>query len=171
MMRFGDIEAAVVDVSWEAAPPGPMKQLYLLDVGQHVDDAPTTTEQHELFVMYDGQAVPAGGAVCRTFVSSMEWIFFTETWGKTLRIFDASLIRQEMKDPWHAVFSQLIKANNGNLGGLPDVVGQQRDGRILLCEVKSRISKDRIQDNQHNFARAAVDALGDKVELKVVVWG
>jgi hypothetical protein len=170
-MKFGDRDIQETTFQWEVAPLVPMRKLYALNVGQHVDEAPTTENQHELWVMWDGRPIPAGAALCRELQSDMNWIFFTETWGGQIRFFDAHLFRRPMEEPWQTVMGELIAANGGRIGGLPDVIGQRNDGTVVLCELKARASKDRLQRNQHDFANAAVSALGERVELMVAIWG
>lgn len=170
-MRFGDQEVDETFFDWKVAPATPMKKLYVLEVGQHVDEAPTTEDQHEHWVVWDGQPIPAGAALCRELESAMEWIFFTETWGGAMRLFDAQLFRRPMEEPWSEVIEKLIAANRGRIGGFPDVIGQRKDGTVVLCELKARVSKDRLQSNQHDFANAAMSLEGQAVDLMVVVWG
>ncbi len=170
-MKFGDRDIHETNFQWEVAPLVPMRKLYALNVGQHVDEAPTTENQHELWVMWDGRPIPAGAALCRELENEMDWLFFTETWGGQLRLFDGELMCRRMEAPWEAVIGELIAANGDRIGGFPDVIGQRTDGTVILCELKARASKDRLQTNQHDFANAAVSALGDRVELMVAIWG
>lgn len=170
-MKFGDREIQEMTFQWEVAPLVPMRKLYTLNVGQHVDEAPTTENQHELWVMWDGRPIPAGAALCRELKSDMDWIFFTETWGAQMRLFDSELICRPLEEPWGPVIEELIAANGGRIGGFPDVIGKRHDGRVVLCELKARDSKDRLQKNQHEFADAATNLLGESLDLMVVVWG
>lgn len=55
--------------------------------------------------------------------------------------------------PLSDILEELRVANGNSLRGLPD-------GRVALREAK-RARKDRLNDNQHAFARAAREALGD----------
>jgi hypothetical protein len=170
-MKFGDRDIQETIFHWDVAPTVPMRKLYTLNVGQHVDEAPTTENQHELWVMWDGRPIPAGAALCRELENEMDWIFFTETWGRAMRLFDSELTCRPIEGLWGIVLNDLIAANGGRIGGFPDVIGQRNDGTVVLCELKARASKDRLQTNQHDFANAAVSALGERVELMVVVWG
>jgi hypothetical protein len=54
--------------------------------------------------------------------------------------------------------------------GLPDAIGIFPDGRVALREAKLA-KKDRLNKNQHAFARAARTILGARLDLAVVEWG
>ncbi|GAP93511.1 hypothetical protein NIES2104_00170 [Leptolyngbya sp. NIES-2104] len=45
------------------------------------------------------------------------------------------------------------------------------DGRIAMREAKNVAKKDRLQQNQHDFARVAQNLFGDRLSLAVVEWG
>ncbi len=68
------------------------------------------------------------------------------------------------------VLEELFVANGNRWSGLPDAVGIFPDGRVAFREAKVA-NKDRLNKNQHDFARAARVLLGDRLDLAVVEWG
>jgi hypothetical protein len=87
-----------------------------------------------------------------------------------LRFVNTNLICIEPKPPLSQLLDELRAANGGSLAGLPDAIGIFPDGRIALREAKVA-KKDRLNENQHVFARTARKALGARLDLAVVEWG
>jgi hypothetical protein len=66
-----------------------------------------------------------------------------------------------------ATFEPILR-RHGSAGGFPDVVGA-RGTSVMMREMKlSR--RDRLNANQHEFARVAQAMLGERLDLAVVEW-
>ena len=63
-----------------------------------------------------------------------------------------------------------MAANEGRLGGFPDVVAFWDDGRVSLQELKLH-RKDQLKAKQHAAADCLRSLLGDRLDLRVLEWG
>ena len=68
------------------------------------------------------------------------------------------------------ILSGVREANDGKLGGFPDVIGIFQNGTIALREAKNVISKDRLGVKQHEMANLLRHLYGDRLDLRVVEW-
>jgi hypothetical protein len=57
------------------------------------------------------------------------------------------------------------------LSGLPDVIAIFPDGRVATREAKNVATRERLRGNQHVFASATQNLLGNRLDLAVVEWG
>jgi hypothetical protein len=64
--------------------------------------------------------------------------------------------------------ARLVEAHGGE-AGLPDVLAEFPDGRVVMREVKRR-GKDSLSESQHAFAVTAQGVLGGRLDLAVVEW-
>lgn len=170
-IRFGDDEVPVLERTWPCAPRSPYRKTYRLRPGDLWSNAPATEEQFEYYVETDGLVMPVGAAIARELITEgAAWACFTELWAGRVVVVGPDLICQAMEGPVAALIGSLQAANGGVLGGLPDVIGERPDGTVLLREAKTPQSKDRLNVNQHNFARSARQLLGHGLDLAVVSW-
>jgi hypothetical protein len=173
-ITYGGREVPVFERSWQASAPLPYKMTYKLKPGEHWNDAPTSHKQFENYVLLnDGQAVPVGIAIARELMEeSAKSAVFTELWAGCLVLVGPDLICISAD---HGDFKELLAklrdANQSRFGGLPDVIACFPDGRIAMREAKNLAAKDRLNSNQHKFAHAAYQLLGDQLDLAVVEWG
>ena len=169
-IRFGDDEVPVQERCWPCAPASPYRKTYKLKPGDRWCDAPTTNEQFEWYVDLDGEVMPVGAAIARELIGEgATWVCFTELWGGAVLV-GPDLVCQPLTGPPAALLDRLRTANGGRLGGLPDVIGEWPDGRVVMREAKTPKSHDRLRANQHSFARSARLLLGDSLDLAVVSW-
>jgi hypothetical protein len=119
----------------------------------------------------DGAVLPVGVLIARELRDEGAVVAVcTDLTRGELRFVSTDLICIEPPPPLLPILDQLRAANGNSLRGLPDAMGLFPDGRVALREAK-RAKKDRLNDNQHAFARAAQKVFGDKLDLAVVEWG
>lgn len=96
--------------------------------------------------------------------------FCTDLTHGVLRLINADLVCVEAPPQLADILMELRVANGNSYRGLPDAISIFPDGKIVLREAK-RAKKDRLNVNQHSFARAARSILGSRLDLAVVEWG
>jgi len=171
-VRFGDDTVEEQVRAWSPSQGLPYRTTYAMRPGDHWQDMPASDRFHEVYVDLDGLAVPAGAVLCREFLGAgADWAFFTEQFAGAFVLVAADLTAVALDGPHGEIIELLREGNGGGYGGFPDVIASFPDGRIVLCELKSKLTKDRLQPNQHRFARVARALLGDRLELAVVRWG
>jgi hypothetical protein len=182
-IKYGDREVPVIERGWRSSggrPPYP--QTYALKPGQRWKTAPTTMKQSEHYVVLeDGviiypqdriegiDAIPVGAAIARELIAEgAQWAVWTECWGGLVLV-GPDLVCVDKSGEIGDLFDRLRAANTNRWGGTPDAVAQFANGRVAMRDGK-RASKDFLQKNQHEFARAAERLLGDNLDLAVVEW-
>jgi hypothetical protein len=112
------------------------------------------------YVELNGKPFPVGVIIARELQDegALVAVCTDLTLGR-LRFINTELICVEPKPPLPQLLEELRAAHGGSLAGLPDAIGIFRDGRVALREAKVA-KKDRLNENQHAFARAACKALG-----------
>jgi hypothetical protein len=170
-IRFGDDDVPVLERSWPCAPRSHYRKTYRMKPGDRwPDDVPATDQQFEWYVELGGEVMPAGAAIARELMADgAVWAVFTELWGSVILV-GPDLVCQPLTGDPAALLSRLREANDGRLGGLPDVIGERPDGTVVMREAKTPKSHDRLRANQHKMARSARRLLGDKLDLAVVSW-
>jgi len=171
-MKYGDREVPVIERFWKVAERLPYRKTYRLKPGQHWKEADVTPDQWEYYVLLnDREAVPVGAVITRELlVEGALSAVFTELWGRLVLVSpDLICVREEglIKE----LLDVLRTETGGRLGGLPDVIAVFPDGRIAMREAKNAAKKDRLRQNQHDFARVAQKLFGDRLSLAVVEWG
>lgn len=170
---YGDREVPVFERPWRVAVRSPYRKTYKLKPGEHWAEAPVTHNQFENYVLLDdGQTIPVGAAIARELMSEgAKSAVFTELWhGLVLVGPDLICISQDHED-FKELLANLRTANGGRFRGLPDVIACFSDGRIVMREAKNLAAKDRLNAPQHEFARAAYQLLGERLDLGVIQWG
>jgi hypothetical protein len=125
----------------------------------------------EHYVELNGRPFPVGAIIARELKDEGAIVAVcTDATMNRFRFVNTDLIYIEPKPPLSEVLDELRGANGGSLGGLPDAIGIFPDGRVALREAKLA-KKDRLNKNQHAFARAARTILGVRLDLAVVEWG
>jgi len=171
--KFGDWIVPVLRRDWVSAEQQPYRMTYQLTPGQLWGDAQTTEKQSESYALLpDGVAVPVGALIARELIASgASSAVFTELWAGKCICVGPDLICVPGEGPVHELLCELRAANNGLYGGLPDVIGLYRDGRVAMREAKNLAKKDRLGPKQHRFASAAQRLLGARLDLAVIEWG
>ena len=151
----------------------PYKKTYRLNPGQHWRDAEETASQWEAYVSIDAEEYePIGASIARELIDAGAHLAgFIEMWAGRIVFVDQNLICQQIDGRLAEIIDTVRKANDGKLGGFPDVVGLFPDGRIAFREVKNIESKDRLGSKQHNLADLMRGLFGDQLDLQVVEWG
>lgn len=136
-MRFGDDFVPVLEARWRISPRLPYRNTYALKPGQHWTEAPTTEDQFEYYVELDGEVMPVGAAIARQLLAEgCTWAYFTEMCGE-LVVVDPTLECRPLDGRPAELIAELREANGGRLGGLPDGIGEHRDGRVIMREAKT----------------------------------
>jgi hypothetical protein len=127
-----------------------------------------TDSQFEHLALINGEAIPVGVAIAAELVrEGADWAYCSELWGSLVLVDHAGWC-VPVEGPVAEVLGQLRDANDGSLSGLPDVIGL-RGETVILREAKRR-DHDKVQPQQHKFARAAQRLLGPNLDLAVVEW-
>jgi hypothetical protein len=170
-ITYGDAEVPIIERFWKVAERLPYRKTYKMQVGEHWTEADVTSEQYESYVMLeDGEVVPVGAAIARELVSEGALsAVFTELWGRLVLV-NSDLVCVQEDGQIKEILDAIRSETGGRLGGLPDVIAVFFDGRIVMREAKVT-KKDRLQKNQHDFARVAQKLFGNKLDLAVVEWG
>jgi hypothetical protein len=169
VIMYGDVEVPVIERPWRAAADVPgYRMTYRLLPGQRWRDAPWSDSQYEHLPVVAGEVLPVGVAVAAELVDQgADWAYCTEMFGG-LVLLDHRAVCVAVEGPVADVLDRLREANGGSLSGLPDVIAQ-RGAALVLREAKRR-GQDRLQSQQHEFARAAQRLLGPNLDLAVVEW-
>lgn len=172
-IRYGDLGVPVLVRGWTAAPRQPYRKTYRLTPGQHWSEAPISERQWENYVLLpDGQAVPVGALLADELrAEGASSAVFTELWAGRCVLVGPDLVCVREDGALGELLAKLRAAAGGSLGGLPDVIGLFRDGRVVMREAKNVSAHDRIGRKQHRFARLARELLGQRLDLAVVEWG
>jgi len=171
-VKWGDVEVPVVYRHWKRHPNRmPYRKTYKLKIGEKWISAPTTQDQWEHYVEIDNDIIPAGAAIARELISEGAVVaLWTECWGRNPVFMSPQLTAVTLDGKLATILQSIRQANNNRWGGLPDVVALFPDGRVAMREAKVK-GKDRLQNNQHAFARAARALLGARLDLAVIEWG
>ena len=169
--HYGDREVPLVKRFWKIAERRPYRKTYRLKPGQSWREADETPHQSESYVLLDdGDVIPVGAMIARELMSQGALsAVFTELWGGVVLV-NPDLICLSEEGSIKEVLDAIRAANNGKLGGLPDVLAIFPEGKICMREAKI-FKKDRLQKNQHDFARIAQTIFGNRLDLAVVEWG
>lgn len=170
-VNYGGRQAAVLERDWPVAPPQPYRKAFRLRPGDHWRDAERSTTLRERYAIIDGEVVPVAVAIARELVSQgATWAFAAQVWAGRVVLIGPDLV---CAAPDGAVGELLdaLSQRHGGLDGLPRVLGGTADGGVLLREASDVGSRDRIGPKQHEFARAAFELLGPRLDLAVVEWG
>ena len=122
-------------------------------------------------------AQPTGTAMHPGVLAAQELIntgarhaYVVEAWDGRNGVMRADLHGASADEPIHGLIDRFMKANEGRLGGFPDVVAFWDDGRVSLQELKLH-RKDQLKAKQHAAADCLRSLLGDRLDLKVLEWG
>jgi hypothetical protein len=170
---YGDNKVPVIERVWKAAELSPYRKTYRLIPGQHWNDATVSDSQTEHYVLLENaQAVPVGAVIARELMTEgSNCAVFTELWAGRCVLVGPDLVCVKEEGEIRELLDQLRAANNGRLGGLPDVLAVFPNGRIAMREAKNIAAKDRIGSKQHALARIAQRLFGDRLDLAIVEWG
>jgi hypothetical protein len=129
-----------------------------------------TPNQFENYVLSETGPMPVGSIIAKEFLAvGAEEAYFTEMWhGLVLMSCDLVCVAITGRV---AAFITAMNRELGRLRGLPDVLAFFPDGRISLREAKNAGAKDKLQQGQHEFARAARRVFGSQVDFGVIEWG
>lgn len=168
---YGDIEVPIIERAWQVSERLPYRKTYSLKVGQHWKEADVTSEQYESYVLLDnGDAIPVGAVIARELLSEGALsAVFTELWGRFVLV-NPDLICVQEEGLIKEILDAVRLETDGKLSGIPDVLAVFSNGRIVMREAKVA-KKDRLQKNQHNFARVSQKLFGDRLDIAVVEWG
>jgi hypothetical protein len=173
---YGDTQVSLLSRPWKCVNGGRSATLYhrieIMKPGQCWSDmADPHCKYNEYYVILDGKPLPVGVMIARELEEQGAMVALcTDGTMDRYRFVNTSLICVQPEPPLSHVLEQLRIANGGSFRGLPDVVGIFPDGRIALREAKVA-KKDRLNKNQHAFARVARRVLGERLDLAVVEWG
>lgn len=171
-IRYGDANVPVIERFWRTAERLPYRKTYRLKPGQHWKEADVTPSQWEYYVLLDnGDAVPVGAVIAHELrVKGALSAVFTELWGGVVLV-NPDLVCVQEDGLIKELLDTIRAETGGRLGGLPDVIAMFPDGRVAMREAKNVEKKDRLRQNQHDFARVAQRLLGNKLDLAIVEWG
>ena len=171
-IQWGDDQVPVIYRTWTRHPNRlPYRKTYRLKHGEKWHDAPTTNDQWEHYVEFEGDIIPAGAVIARELIAEGATIaLWTECWGANPVFVSPDLVAVPLGGELADILGKIRIANNNRWGGLPDVVAIFPDGRVVMREAKVK-GKDRLQNTQHSFARAARGLLGTRLDLAVIEWG
>jgi hypothetical protein len=175
VIKYGDIDVALHVRLWKRRREMvPYFRTDLLNPGQCWRDAPTSWNVKgytEHYVQLDDGPIPVGVMIARELrdSGSSSALCTDLTLGK-LRLVSPDLILVDPEPPLAEILAELHTANGGSWRGLPDAIAILPNGRIAMREAKVA-KKDRLNPNQHNFARIARLVLGSDLDLAVVEWG
>jgi len=135
--------------TWKAVRCDSYRKTYRLNPGESWWDSEITTKQWETLVEADEGPIPVGAMIARELEEmGAAWAAFTEMWAGRRVLVGPDLICLAEDGSIAVLLAELERLNAGSLGGLPDVVGQWPDGRIILREAKCRATKDSPKANQ-----------------------
>ena len=118
-----------------------------------------------------GHALPPGVLAAQEFLNcGARHAYVVEAWDGPNGVMRADLHGANVDEPIHGLIQQFLAVSEGRLGGFPDVVAFWDDGRITLQELKL-CGKDHIKSNQHATADRLRECLGDRLDLRILVWG
>jgi hypothetical protein len=176
-IAYGDSEVSLLSRPWKWLNGGrtegtPYHRIEIMKPGQCWSDmADSTCKYTEHYVEIDGRPIPVGVMIARELKADGAAVAVcTDLTLGRLRFVNTELICIEPEPPLSQLLDELRAATGGSLAGLPDAIGIFPDGRIALREAKVA-KKDRLNKNQHSFARAARKLLGARLDLAVVEWG
>jgi hypothetical protein len=170
-IRWGSVDVPLYEGPWTAAADiVGFRELQKMKPGQLWFDLPFGTRFYEHLPLVNGRPVPVGVAIAGELIrSGAEWAYLVEVFGghRVLLDFEARCV---VPVPAAArALERLQSANDGRLGGFPDVIASL-GGRLVLREAKVA-GKDRLNDNQHRFADNIRRDLGmQAVDFAVVEW-
>jgi hypothetical protein len=171
-IKYGDEQVPLIYRNWnkvENKPP--YKKTYKLNPGESWFEAEVTLDQGEHYVQRENDYVPVGAMIAAELHDQgAEIAVFTECWAGRTVLVDKDLICVSMDGSLGDLLDRLYKANGSRWAGLPDVIAIFPDGRIGMREAKLS-KKDRLSQNQHEFAKISKKLLGDELDLAVVEWG
>jgi len=168
---WGGRSVPVLERDWQRSERLPYRRTYDLKPGQAWATAEVSEDQFEAYALWQGNPVPVGALIARDLMEcGASWACFTELWAGRLVIVDHELKCIGRSGAEGSVLDRLISIV-GRRGGLPDVVGQFPDGRIILREAKCRSTKDRVSSSQQRFLAALWEAIPDELDVAVVEWG
>ncbi len=119
-----------------------------------------------------GGAIPAGAMIVRELMAEgADTAVWTECYGRgRVVLMSPDLVCVDMTGHVGRILRQIHSANGNRWAGLPDAVGLFPNGRVVMRDAKV-VGKDKISATQHQFARAARQVLGPRVEFAAVEWG
>ncbi|MBC7369621.1 MAG: VRR-NUC domain-containing protein [Undibacterium sp.] len=119
----------------------------------------------------NSEQIPVGAMIARELITEGACCaYFTELWGGLVFV-RPDLVCVKPEEVAEQFIAAMRAAMNGRLAGLPDVLAFFPDGRIVLREAKNVGAKDRLNPQQHEFARVARRLFGVRVDFAVVEWG
>lgn len=174
---YGGEQVPLIRRSWKSVRGArnektPYYRIEMMSPGQCWLDmaADASCGYSEHYVELNGKPLPVGILIAQELRDEGAVIAVcTDLTKGQLRFVSTDLICIVPGPPLSGVLEELRAANGNSLRGLPDAIGIFPDGRVALREAK-RAKKDRLNPNQHAFARAARQVLGDRLDLAVVEW-
>jgi hypothetical protein len=191
-VRYGDGDVPELTRTW---PDCGRYNWWSMIVGERWTPTPLTgdpKESWEHLALVDGELLPAGVAMAAELIKrGADWAYDVENWGGTLtlrnkravcvaklwpRWRDESLFDRQGSDDlaeFVEIIEPLLRLHSlvrgfDGVGGVPDVVGA-RGTTVIMREMKC--PPDKLNRNQHAFARVAQAMLGKRLDLAEVVWG
>lgn len=142
-----------------------------LKPGLRWGDMSTAGKYREHYVQLDDGPIPVGVMIARELMDAgASAAVCTDLTLGNIVLLGPDLVCTPLQGELGRILEELFAANGNRWSGLPDAVAVFPDGRVALREAKVA-KKDRLNKNQHDFARAALALLGDRLDLAVVEWG
>lgn len=169
--RYGAEEVPTIQRSWRSGEKVPYKKTYGLKPGESWHDAEETENQWEHYVILEGETqIPVGAAIAKELINEgATETAFIELWGGCVLV-DHNLQCIGHDGKIGEIIRMVKQANNGLLGGFPDVIGIFPDGRIALREAKNIDAKDRLSTKQHLMADLLRQLFKEALDLQIVEW-
>jgi hypothetical protein len=175
-IQYGDVQVPLLSRPWQCVNGGRSATLYhrieIMKPGECWSDmADPNCKYNEYYVVLDAKPLPVGVMIARELEGEGAIVAFcTDGTMDRYRFVNTNLICVKPEPPLSQILEGLRTANRGSFRGLPDAIGIFPDGRVAMREAKVA-KKDRLNRNQHAFARAAHKMLGERLDLAVVEWG
>ncbi len=170
-IAYGSEPVPLLRRPWkEAAGVVGYRETYRLKPGESWYDASVSDGMYEALVESDDWPAPfpVGVVIAKELVDAGADVAYCVELFPSPVFVDHTATCVEVEPIMGSILAQLVEANGGRYGGLPDAIGRQGK-RILMREAK-RAGKDHLRPNQHAVADAARRLLRDRLDLAVVEW-
>jgi hypothetical protein len=167
-VTYGDQRVPLLRRPW---PSVGVRHWRYLRPGERWKSMPATPDgTTEHIALVGGIELPVGVAIAAELMSEgADWAFSAEVFGGRLLLVDPTACCVDIPDQVALMVNPLREAH-GSWRGFPDVVAA-RGRTVVMREAKLDGGRDRLNANQHDFARLARTVLGDDLDLAVVEWG
>ena len=172
-MTYGSQTVQIIErPDWQPISKCPCRRINQLTPDKTWFDLKPELSEYETHVMQpSGVPVPPGLLAAQELINAgARHAYVVEAYYKHKAVMRADLHGASADEPIHELIKRFRAANEGRIGGFPDVAGFWDDGRVSLQELKLH-RKDQLSAKQHAAADCLRSLLGDHLDLKVLEWG